>query len=124
MIVEIFLFLIGAVVFVFLIKTFKKANSEFNEKRKTFVKYVESINDMETLKHIGEINMFGDRERWYPNYLNLVFYMKKKIEQTNDEHFKWYLTEYKIFMKKYLCTMPFIFLIPMIFLGYIMKHFH
>lgn len=124
MVVAVFLFLACGAVFVFSIKAFKKANSEFNEKRDEFVKYVDSINDNETLKQIGEINMFGVRERWYPNYLSLVSYMEKKIEQTNDEHFEWYLFAYKTFMKKFLCSMPFVFLATMIFLAYIMYLFH
>ena len=64
------------------LRLFKKADFEFYEERKLFVDYLDSINDIETLKRIGEINMFGVRERWYPRYTNVMPYLDKKIQET------------------------------------------
>ena len=88
---KIVIFLICVVIFYFSIKRFRKLNIEFDKKRKKFVEYLDTINDIETLKRIGEINMFGVRERWYPRYTNLVHYLEYKIYQTNDDNFKTYL---------------------------------
>ena len=104
------IFLICAVIFYFSIKRFKKNDVEFAQKRKKFVEYLDTINDIETLKRIGEINMFGVREKWYPRYTDLIPYLEYKIQQTNDDNFKTYLIEYKKFIKHFLCTMPFIVL--------------
>ena len=117
------IFLICAVIFWFFVKAFKKFDSEFANERKKFVEYLDTINDIETLKRIGEINMFGARERWYPLYTNQVRYLEYKIYQTNDDNFKTYLIEYKKFIKHFLCTMPFIVLSVMIPLSCIISLF-
>lgn len=110
----IILFLSCAIVFVVNIRKFKKADSTFYYERNKFVEYLDSKNDIETLKHIGEINMFGVRERWYPRYTNLVPYIEEKINQTNDAAFIEFLEEYQLFIKRFLTTMPFIVLSIMI----------
>ena len=102
-------FPVCAVTFWFFVKAFKKFDSEFAKERKKFVEYLDTINDIETLKRIGEINMFGVREY--------------KIQQTNDDNFKTYLIEYKKFIKHFLCTMPFIVLSVMIPLSCIISLF-
>ena len=107
-------FPVCAVTFWFFVKAFKKFDSEFAKERKKFVEYLDKINDIETLKRIGEINMFGVREKWYPRYTDLIPYLEYKIQQTNDDNFKTYLNEYKKFIKYFLCTMPFIVLSVMI----------
>ena len=107
-------FPVCAVTFWFFVKAFKKFDSEFAKERKKFVEYLDTINDIETLKRIGEINMFGVREKWYPRYTDLIPYLEYKIRQTNDDNFKTYLIEYKKFIKHFLCTMPFIVLSIMI----------
>jgi len=56
-------FPVCAVTFWFFVKAFKKFDSEFAKERKKFVEYLDTINDIETLKRIGEINMFGAREK-------------------------------------------------------------
>jgi len=117
------IFLICAVIFYFSIKRFKKIDVEFAQKRKKFVEYLDTINDIETLKRIGEINMFGVREKWYPRYTDLIPYLEYKIQQTNDDNFKTYLIEYKKFIKHFLCTMPFIVLSVMIPLSCIISLF-
>lgn len=117
------IFLICAVIFYFSIKRFKKIDVEFAQKRKKFVEYLDTINDIETLKRIGEINMFGVREKWYPRYTDLIPYLEYKIRQTNDDNFKTYLIEYKKFIKHFLCTMPFIVLSVMIPLSCIISLF-
>ncbi len=50
-------------VFVLFQKLFKDASAQFNKERNIFIKYLDSKNDIETLKRIGEINMFGVREK-------------------------------------------------------------
>ena len=95
-------------------KGFKRIDLEFAEKRDVFVSYLDNINDIETLKRIGEINMFGERERWYPRYTNLLPYLEKKFDDTNDEKFETFINDYKRFIKGFLCTMPFIVLSIMI----------
>lgn len=117
------IFLICAVIFYFSIKRFKKIDVEFAQKRKKFVEYLDTINDIETLKRIGEINMFGARERWYPLYTNQVRYLEYKIYQTNDDNFKTYLLEYKECIKYFLCTIPFTILSILIPLTYILSLF-
>lgn len=120
-----FIFFCCLLLFCFFIKLFRKADSEFNEQRERFVCYLENINDLETLKRIGEINMFGVRERWYPRYTNLIPYIEDKIEQTDDDNFKIYLDSYERFIKDFLCTMPFIILsmlIPIIYIISIFKN--
>ena len=112
-----------AVTFWFFVKAFKKFDSEFAKERKKFVEYLDTINDIETLKRIGEINMFGVREKWYPRYTDLIPYLEYKIQQTNDDNFKTYLIEYKKFIKHFLCTMPFIVLSVMIPLSCIISLF-
>lgn len=114
---------ICAVVFVFFLKAFIKANQEFNEKRKVFVEYLDSKNDVETLKAIGEINIFDARERWYPSYFSVCHALENKIFQTNDEYFVNFYFAYKTFIKKFLLTMPFVFLSVLISLNCIMSLF-
>ena len=117
------IFLICAVIFYFSAKRFKKINIEFDKKRKKFVEYLDTINDIETLKRIGEINMFGVRERWYPLYTNQVHYLEYKIYLTNDDNFKTYLLDYKECIKHCLCTIPFTILSILIPLSYITSLF-
>lgn len=97
-------------VFFFSVKAFRKYDFEFYEKRQAFIAYLDTINDIETLKRIGEINMFGVREKWYPSYTNVMPYLKQKIAETNDDNFTSYLVAYERFIKKFLLTMPFIVL--------------
>lgn len=106
-------------VFVLFQKLFKDASSQFNKERDIFIKYLDSKNDLETLKRIGEINMFGVREKWYPRYTNVIPYLEKKIAETNDENFIMYLFAYERFIKKFLLTMPFIVLSIIIPIAYI-----
>lgn len=98
------------IIFYFSYKGFKKADLEFFEKRKKFIFYLDNIKDFETLKRIGEINMFGEREKWYPRYTNVIPYLEKKIEETDDKTYEAYLEDYSKFIKGYLCTMPFMVL--------------
>ena len=108
----------GCVLF-FSIRVFKKYDLEFYEKRQAFIAYLDTINDIETLKHIGEINMFGVREKWYPRYTNVIPYLKQKIAETNDDNYTLYLFAYERFIKKFLLTMPFIVLSIIIPIAYI-----
>lgn len=119
----IILFLSCAIVFVVNIRKFKKADSTFYYERNKFVEYLDSKNDIETLKHIGEINMFGVRERWYPRYTNLVPYLEEKISQTGDVTFIDFLEEYQLFIKQFLTTMPFIVLSIIIPIAYVVSLF-
>lgn len=119
----IILFLSCAIVFVVNIRKFKKADSTFYYERSKFVEYLDSKNDIETLKHIGEINMFGVRERWYPRYTNLVPYLEEKISQTGDVAFIDFLEEYQLFIKRFLTTMPFIVLSIIIPIAYVLSLF-
>lgn len=48
---------ICTIIFVLFQKQFKKASIQFNKEKEFFINYMDSINDFETLKHIGEINM-------------------------------------------------------------------
>lgn len=96
--------------FCFFSYMFKQANSEFSEEHKIFVEYLEGNNDTESLKRVGEINMFGVRERWIPKYSALISYLEKKIDETNDKEFVKYYYSYKKFVKKFLGTVPFIVL--------------
>ena len=108
-------------------KGLKKFDLEFNEKRKCFICYLDNIKDNETLKRIGEINMFGEREKWYPKYTNVVSYLEKKIDETNDEMYIRYLIDYKKFTKGFLCTVPFMVLsiiIPVYYLVSVIKGIH
>lgn len=119
----IILFLSCAIVFVVNIRKFKKADSTFYYERNKFVEYLDSKNDIETLKHIGEINMFGVRERWYPRYTNLVPYLEEKISQTGDVAFIDFLEECQLFIKRFLTTMPFIVLSIIITIAYVVSLF-
>ena len=92
------------------IRKLKKINSEFRVSREKFIEYLNGVHDIETLKRIGEINFLGAREKWYPAYTNVVSYLGKKIEETNDKNFIEYLIEYKKFIRGFLCTTPFIVL--------------
>ncbi|MGN0730250.1 hypothetical protein [Treponema sp.] len=79
-------------IFILFQKQFKKASAEFNKEREIFVNYLDSVNDLETLKRIrGEINLFGVREKWYPRYTNVIPYLEEKIAETNDDNFMLYL---------------------------------
>lgn len=120
---NLFIIPICVVSFFLFFKLFKKADREFYEERKLFVDYLDSINDLETLKRIGEINMFGVRERWYPRYTNVMPYLEKKIQETNDEKYILYQEAYEKFIKNYLRTMPFIVLSIIIPLGCIVSLF-
>lgn len=115
--------LICIVIFIFFQRKLKKASLKFEQERQNFVDYLDSKNDLETLKKIGEINMFGVRERWYPKYTNLIPYLEEQIEETNDEKFISFLTAYKIFIKMFLLTMPFVVLSIIIPLYYIVSFF-
>ena len=116
-------FPVCAVVFVFFLKAFIKANQEFNEKRKVFVEYLDRKKDVETLKAIGEINIFDARERWYPSYISVCHALENKILQTNDENFMTFYIAYKAFIKRFLLTMPFVFLSVLISVVCIMSFF-
>lgn len=118
---NLFIIPICVVSFFLFFKLFKKADRDFYEERKLFVDYLDSINDLETLKRIGEINMFGVRERWYPRYTNVMPYLEKKIQETNDEKYILYQEAYETFIKNYLRTMPFIVLSIIIPLGCILS---
>lgn len=112
-------FIICTISFVCFYRAFKKADIQFSKERKIFIAYLDNIKDFETLKHIGEINMFNVRERWYPRYTNVMPYLDKKIEETKDENYILYQIAYETFIKKYLITMPFIVLAIIIPIGYI-----
>jgi hypothetical protein len=112
----------GCVLF-FSVRAFRKYDLEFYKKRQEFIAYLDSINDIETLKQIGEINFLGVREKWYPKYANVIPYLEKKIRETDDENFILYLFEYEKFGKKFLLTVPFIVLSIMIPLACIVSIF-
>lgn len=115
--------IICIIVFLIFLKLFKKADYKFYEQRKDFIAYLDSINDFETLKQIGEINFMGVREKWYPKYTNVIPYLEKKIEENNDTNFIKYLIAYEEFIKKFMQTMPFIVLSIMIPLACIVSIF-
>ena len=104
-------------------KKILEADSTFYYERNIFVEYLDSKNDIETLKHIGEINMFGVREQWYPRYTNLVPYLEEKISQTGDVAFIDFLEEYQLFIKRFLTTMPFIVISIIIPIAYVVSLF-
>ena len=53
-----------------------------------FVEYLNKINDYEMLKNIGEINMFGQYERWYPSPNRILKKLKEKLD--NKDYFDYY----------------------------------
>lgn len=112
----------GCVLF-FSVRAFRKYDLEFYENRKVFIAYLDSINDIETLKQIGEINFLGVREKWYPKYTSVIPYLEKKIQETEDKQFILYLVAYEKFIKKFLLTMPFIVLSIIIPIAYIVSMF-
>ena len=87
------------------IKKLRKAIYTYNTEREKFVLYLDSINDVETLKKIGEINMFDQRERVYPAYYKVVNWLKTKIENEKDEHFIKFLESYEDFNVLYVVYM-------------------
>lgn len=90
---------------VMFIKKLRKAIYTYNTEREKFVLYLDSINDVETLKKIGEINMFDQRERVYPAYYKVVNWLKTKIENEKDEHFIKFLESYEDFNVLYVVYM-------------------
>src|SRR5574344_437750 len=81
----------------------KILNKVFSNKKKIFVNYLESSNDVETLKRIGEINIFGQREKWVPKYSYVKYWLEKKIEETKDANYIEYLKAYKHFVFQMSC---------------------
>lgn len=106
--IYLFLIILFTIVLVLLLKTYRKYDKEFAEKREKFVEYLDERNDLETLKKIGEINMFGQRERVYPRYSQIVDYIEKKYQETQDENFLNFLNDYEYFVKKFFLIMPFV----------------
>ncbi len=93
---------------IFLVKTFRKYNKEFAEKRSEFVAYLDEIGDIETLKAIGEINWFGQREQVFPRYSQIVNYIEEKYAKTKDEKFKKFLEDYRVHVGNFSIVMPMI----------------
>ncbi len=67
-----------------LIKNYKSMEND----RCLFVEYLKKINDYEMLKNIGEINMFGQYERWYPSPNRILKKLKEKLD--NKDYFDYY----------------------------------
>ncbi len=104
LLIELFICIIS---FLIAHKIYKKEGSKFKKNKQDFVDYLDSMNDTETLRKIGIINIFGERETWFPSYGSIVKYLKKKISETNDANFIKYLEDYKKMVKVFMCTMPF-----------------
>lgn len=76
----------------------KKINKLYIEKREPFVSYLDEINDLETLKRIGEINIFDQREKWVPKYSYVKKWLEYKIDETKDENYIAFYKDYRHFV--------------------------
>lgn len=92
-----------------LLRKFKRDIQIYEKQRKEFVLYLKKINDFETLKKIGEINLFDKYERWYPNFYSMKYYLTKKVDK--DIQFSTFLNSLIIFKKKYVQRLMPIFLL-------------
>ncbi len=108
---------------IFISRKYRKYDKEFAEKREKFVEYLDEKNDIETLKKIGEINMFGQRERVYPRYSQIVDYIEKKYQETKDEKFKEFLKDYKIQVINFSIMIPIIIISILIIIHLIERFF-
>ena len=84
----------------FLMIKFDKIIHNFEQKRKLYVTYLIETNDINGLKKIGEINIFGQHERWYPNYNSILKYLKEK--SLTDKKTEEYLSVFEQYKDKYI----------------------
>ena len=82
-----------------LIKNYKSMEND----RYLFVEYLKKINDYEMLKNIGEINMFGQYERWYPSPNRIIENLKEKKD---DKEYLDYYEKYTKNFKSYAFFAP------------------
>lgn len=99
--------IIGSFLIYILLRKFKLYIVQFEQRRNSFVEYLKKNNDIESLKKIGEINMFGQYERWYPNYYSIKQYIEDNLNVSAD--FSIFLDALIIYKKNYIKS-----LIPLI----------
>lgn len=108
-----FCIIIGSFIIYIILKKFKQHIVQFEQKRKKFVEYLKNNNDIESLKKIGEINMFGKYERWYPNYYLIKQYIEDNVKISTE--FSIFLDALITYKKKYTkCLIPVIGLLLII----------
>ena len=92
MLTAIILLIIGlGIIDFFMIQKAIKINRLMENERSIFVEYLEKVNDYKMLKNIGEINMFDQRERWYPSPKRIIETLKEKM---NDNNYSDYYEKY------------------------------
>lgn len=105
---------------VFIVKTYKKEDTKYEEEHALFVKHLDELKDDKTLRIIGEIvNEFGQRERWYSTGFDIPKrrHLKRKYRETNDEFYKRYLDALNEMTKKEaLLLIPFVACLALEFL--------
>lgn len=87
---------------IFLCKEIKKILVIYKSCRKDFIDYLYETNDFETLKRIGEINMFNQEERWYPSYFSVTDWLYERYKSTKEDNYLLFMDEYEQFNKKFV----------------------
>ena len=97
-------------------------HKKMEKDRNLFVQYLEKVNDYIMLKNIGEINMFNQRERWYPSPTRII---KKLKEKKSDKNYLEYCEQYSKNFKVYLfftCITGFISFVIIIMVSLLIQH--
>ena len=99
MLIVIILLILGlGIIDFFMIQKAIKINRLMENERSVFVEYLEKVNDYKMLKDIGEINMFDQRERWYPSPNRIIKTLKEKL---NDNNYSDYYEKYSKNLKSF-----------------------
>ncbi len=99
--IKIFISIIILIMILYLLHCYSNANKLFEGQRKEFVNYLNELNDIESLKAIGEINPFGVFERWNISVKKIEGYFSSKEEFLNNEKVLQFLNDIYDFEKAY-----------------------
>lgn len=83
----------------FLIEKIRGYFFRYNNSREKFISHLKLLSDDETLRFLGETK--NEKVYLITSYhkRNLCKHLKKRMEQSGDEWFSWFLEEYKFYKK-------------------------